>query len=130
MSATDQFPPRHLISDEDSDQAGKGEGNADSTASGLQHEGERLALPSAPANEEKARQLDVASGGRVALDELGPMVVNKDGTLSRIHNWASMTENERANTLRVLGKRNQLRMADLRGETEAEEQGQQADDKA
>lgn len=78
MSATDQFPPRHLISDEDSDQPQpeKDEGNADSTASGLQHEAERLALPSAPANEEKARQLDVASGGRVALDELGPMVVS------------------------------------------------------
>ncbi|PVI01042.1 hypothetical protein DM02DRAFT_490550, partial [Periconia macrospinosa] len=46
----------------------------------------------------------------VKLDHLGPMVVNRDGTLSRIGNWAEMTEIERRNTLRVLGKRNQLRM--------------------
>lgn len=42
--------------------------------------------------------------------------MNKDGTLSRIHNWASMTDGERERTLRVLGKRNQLRMGELRGE--------------
>lgn len=41
--------------------------------------------------------------------------VNKDGTLSRIHNWDKMTDAERERTLRVLGKRNQSRMADLRG---------------
>ncbi|PWN21034.1 hypothetical protein BCV69DRAFT_234243, partial [Microstroma glucosiphilum] len=58
--------------------------------------------------------LDVSTGGKVALDELGPMVVNKDGTLSRIHNWAGMTEAERARTLRVLGARNQIRMAEIR----------------
>ncbi|KAK8183072.1 uncharacterized protein BKA78DRAFT_231138, partial [Phyllosticta capitalensis] len=48
-------------------------------------------------------------GGQVKLDALGPMVVNKDGTLSRIANWQKMTEIEKRNTLRILGKRNQLR---------------------
>ncbi|KIW26554.1 uncharacterized protein PV07_09640 [Cladophialophora immunda] len=43
------------------------------------------------------------------LDALGPLVINSDGTLSRIHNWAEMTELERERTLRILGKRNQLR---------------------
>jgi hypothetical protein len=42
-------------------------------------------------------------------------VVNKDGTLSRIENWAAMAEIERQNTLRVLGKRNQARLEALRG---------------
>ncbi|KAF2439337.1 hypothetical protein P171DRAFT_338229, partial [Karstenula rhodostoma CBS 690.94] len=50
----------------------------------------------------------------VKLDHLGPMVVNRDGTLSRIGNWEQMTEMERRNTLRVLGKRNQLRLDTLR----------------
>lgn len=149
MSATNQFPPPHLISEEDEQSAREGGaappkkvGEAE-RAEQQQQQQERLALPSAPANEEKARQLDVAEGGRVKLDELGPMVVscaprpfplisllltapltlshrylsqvNKDGTLSRIHNWAAMTEGERERTLRVLGKRNQVRMADIRG---------------
>ncbi|KAF2147033.1 uncharacterized protein K452DRAFT_194342, partial [Aplosporella prunicola CBS 121167] len=50
------------------------------------------------------------------LDHLGPMVVNRDGTLSRIANWEGMTELERTNTLRVLGKRNQLRLKALEQE--------------
>lgn len=49
----------------------------------------------------------------VKLDFLGPMVVNRDGTLSRISNWAQMTHKEQQNTLKVLGKRNQLRVEAL-----------------
>jgi hypothetical protein len=52
------------------------------------------------------------------------MVVNRDGTLSRVANWGEMTPHERAATLRVLGKRNQLRLGDLRGETKKEEGGE------
>lgn len=40
--------------------------------------------------------------------------VNADGSLSRIHNWAAMTDAERATTLRVINKRNQTRLALLR----------------
>ncbi|KAF1928960.1 prenylcysteine oxidase 1 [Didymella exigua CBS 183.55] len=62
-----------------------------------------------------APQLEVDGEG-VTLDHLGPMVVNKDGSLSRIANWETMSEKERKNTLRVLGKRNQLRLRELKGE--------------
>lgn len=48
------------------------------------------------------------------MDHLGPLVVNKDGSLSRISNWEQMTETEQKNTLRILGKRNQLRTEDLK----------------
>ena len=54
------------------------------------------------------------NGQAVALDALGPMVVNRDGTVSRIGNWHEMSEIERQNTLRILGKRNQLRLGNLR----------------
>jgi predicted Fe-S protein YdhL (DUF1289 family) len=57
----------------------------------------------------------------VKLDHLGPMVVNRDGTLSRIANWEHMTEIERRNTLRILGKRNQLRLDGLRNNNEGAE---------
>ncbi|GKT49893.1 uncharacterized protein ColSpa_10074 [Colletotrichum spaethianum] len=54
-------------------------------------------------------------GASTKLDHLGPLVVNQDGTMSRIGNWGEMTEIERRNTLRILGKRNQIRLAGLRG---------------
>ena len=49
----------------------------------------------------------------VSFDSLGPMVVNEDGTLSRITNWATLTEGERQTTIRVLVKRNQQRIKNL-----------------
>ena len=56
------------------------------------------------------------NGARVSLaDQLGPAVINADGTVSRIANWAEMGEAERRNTVRVLGKRNRLRLEALRG---------------
>lgn len=66
-----------------------------------------------------ATQLSV-NGEGVKLDHLGPLVVNKDGSLSRIANWDSMAEIERQNTLRILGKRNQLRLSNLKSEGKGE----------
>lgn len=77
-----------------------------------------LSLPEPPADS-KAIELDVSTGNAVKLDHLGPMVVNRDGTLSRIGNWEQMTEIERKNTLRVLGKRNQLRLETLKAAEDA-----------
>ncbi|KAF7526106.1 hypothetical protein PCG10_004337 [Penicillium crustosum] len=66
-------------------------------------------------------KLDMSGGGtEVKLDHLGPMVVNVDGTLSQIGNWQQMTEIEKSNTLRVLGKRNQKRLEALRAKEKAE----------
>src|SRR5690242_14128906 len=70
-----------------------------------------------PSPDSASTQLNV-NGDGVKLDHLGPLVVNKDGTLSRIANWDKMAEIERQNTLRILGKRNQLRLGALRGEGE------------
>ncbi|KAK6008461.1 hypothetical protein QM012_000364 [Aureobasidium pullulans] len=70
-----------------------------------------LGLPEPPAG---GIQLDVGSGGGVALDHLGPMVVNKDGTISRITNWDRMADIEKKNTLRILQKRNKQRLDALK----------------
>lgn len=75
------------------------------------------ALPAPPEEGDEARTLEV-DGKSVALDHLGPMVVGRDGTVSRIANWGEMTELERRNTLRILCKRNQVRLSALRGEKE------------
>ena len=55
-----------------------------------------------------------AGGTTVSLDHLGPMVVNVDGTMSRIANWDKMAEIEKKNTLRIIGKRNKDRLAALK----------------
>ena len=82
-----------------------------------------LALPAAPSN--PTHQLDMSTGGStVSLDHLGPMVVNVDGTMSRISNWDKMAEIEKKNTLRIIGKRNQERLAALKKDGALEEEGE------
>ena len=60
-----------------------------------------------------ARTLTVG-GASVALDELGPIIVALDGQLSRISNWAEMTEQEQKVSYRRIAKRNAERVAALR----------------
>lgn len=74
--------------------------------------GDVRALPP-PTEDGKVRTLEV-DGKPISLDHLGPLVVHKDGTMSRISNWGEMTEIERQNTLRILVKRNQVRLGALR----------------
>ncbi|KAF2281385.1 uncharacterized protein EI97DRAFT_429432 [Westerdykella ornata] len=95
----------------------------DPNLSDQQASSQPLPLPEPPKDTD-ATTLDVSTGQSVKLDKLGPMVVNRDGTLSRIANWEHMTEIERNNTLRVLGKRNQVRLGALRNdEANGEESG-------
>ncbi|KAM0786616.1 hypothetical protein ACM66B_002069 [Microbotryomycetes sp. NB124-2] len=63
------------------------------------------------------------------FDKLGPTVVNSDGTLSRIGNWAELLPHERANVLRVLGKRNQIRLEDKKRQLLEQQQQAQEEDK-
>ncbi|KAI0901369.1 hypothetical protein F4806DRAFT_452015 [Annulohypoxylon nitens] len=56
----------------------------------------------------------LVGGEGVKLDHLGPLIVNEDGTMSRIANWNEMAEIERQNTLRILGKRNKQRLDALK----------------
>ncbi|KAF8850365.1 hypothetical protein BDZ45DRAFT_602957 [Acephala macrosclerotiorum] len=72
-----------------------------------------LALPEAPHN--STTQLDMSNGSTtVKLDHLGPVVVNVDGTMSRISNWDKMADIEKKNTLRIISKRNNERLAVLK----------------
>jgi hypothetical protein len=78
-----------------------------------------LSLPE-PTSDTTTTTIDMSNGGStVKLDHMGPLVVNKDGTLSRITNWTAMSEIERQNTLRILGKRNQARREALKGKEES-----------
>lgn len=76
---------------------------------------EALGLPP-PTPREEVRKLDLTSGSQTLTDELGPLVINKDGTTARITNWDTMTSAEKERTIRILSKRNRERMAKLKEE--------------
>ncbi|OAR05264.1 hypothetical protein LLEC1_06544 [Akanthomyces lecanii] len=70
--------------------------------------------------------LDVSGeGSTVRLAELGPLVVNVDGTVARITNWKEMTDAERETTVRMVGRRNKQRLDALKKRNEEHEGGAQ-----
>ncbi|CEP18137.1 hypothetical protein [Parasitella parasitica] len=75
-----------------------------------------LALPSTA---DETVQVDI--NDTYKLNELGPVVINENGTMSRINNWFEMNEIERANVKRVLLKRNRERLARLKEAATEEE---------
>lgn len=80
-----------------------------------------LPAPGSEAAASKNGATELRVGESVALDAMGPLVVNTDGTMGRIGNWQGMTEHEKAQTLRLLGKRNKERMDVLKAKKAAEE---------
>ncbi|KIO20279.1 hypothetical protein M407DRAFT_30071 [Tulasnella calospora MUT 4182] len=86
------------------------QGGQSTTAPSSEPQHEPLLLE-APSDNGAQQELEVG-GTTVKLDRLGPLVVNSDGTLSRIANWEDMTEIEKERTYRILLKRNQIRLED------------------
>ena len=77
---------------------------------------------------EPTHQLEV-NGDSIAMTELGPIIVNADGTLRRIENWSKLTKQEQANTMRVVTRRNKKRLEalkELQKEEETEQETQPA----
>eukprot|EP00405_Crypthecodinium_cohnii_P018944 CAMPEP_0206469592 /NCGR_PEP_ID=MMETSP0324_2-20121206/30377_1 /ASSEMBLY_ACC=CAM_ASM_000836 /TAXON_ID=2866 /ORGANISM="Crypthecodinium cohnii, Strain Seligo" /LENGTH=141 /DNA_ID=CAMNT_0053943391 /DNA_START=164 /DNA_END=590 /DNA_ORIENTATION=- len=72
----------------------------------------------------------VVGGVPVKLDKLGPVVVGNKGEISRISNWHEMTEAEQKQTLLVIGKRNQQRLARLKAEAAQTEETAKAETEA
>jgi len=50
---------------------------------------------------------------QLAADGLGPLLVNKDGSLQRISNWAELTKQEREAAVRAALRRNTKRLEEL-----------------
>eukprot|EP00320_Phaeocystis_rex_P021824 CAMPEP_0119073964 /NCGR_PEP_ID=MMETSP1178-20130426/70450_1 /TAXON_ID=33656 /ORGANISM="unid sp, Strain CCMP2000" /LENGTH=128 /DNA_ID=CAMNT_0007056091 /DNA_START=46 /DNA_END=432 /DNA_ORIENTATION=+ len=66
------------------------------------------------------RSLSV-NGETITLDELGPVVLQKDGRLGRLSNWHDMTEAEQTTALQFVAKRNaKRRQALLKAQAEEE----------
>mmetsp|Transcript_6651 Transcript_6651/g.18972 ORF Transcript_6651/g.18972 Transcript_6651/m.18972 type:complete len:104 (+) Transcript_6651:1807-2118(+) len=54
-------------------------------------------------------QVTVDADTGVRMDALGPIIINTDGTVARISNWAALTERERKVALKRIAKRNAQR---------------------
>ena len=63
----------------------------------------------------------IVFGEKVALDELGPIIVNEDCTMRRITNWETMSARERRGISKRVVERNQERLERCR-ELEAKEE--------
>lgn len=66
-------------------------------------------------------------GESLSLDELGPIIINEDGTMRRITNWASLTKGEQLGTIKKITKRNKLRLEKLREKEAATKQNGHTD---
>ena len=74
-----------------------------------------LALPGFEESSYKEVSQQIEVGGEpLRLDELGPMIVNRDGTLRRITNWDTLTTSEKESTMRIVTKRNRERLLVLK----------------
>lgn len=72
-----------------------------------------LPSPAPPPSSQQPQTLRVG-GDAVRLDAMGPLVVNVDGSVGRVANWAEMTPAEREGTMRLLQRRNQERLRVLK----------------
>lgn len=79
---------------------------------------ERLPLlPAASDSKEGYRTLKL--GETLPMDELGPIIINPDGTSRRITNWDNLSKQEQLNTWRIISGRNKKRIEALRRQSDS-----------
>lgn len=64
--------------------------------------------PSIGVTGEVSRQINL--GESISLEELGPIIINADGTTRRITNWSTLTDAEQKSSWRVISARNLKRL--------------------
>lgn len=77
-------------------------------------------LPAPEANGNASIPKLTVDGDTIKLDGMGPVVVNEDGSLSRITNWPQLTEREQEVAQRRIAKRNAERLERLRKKEQEE----------
>jgi hypothetical protein len=81
-----------------------------------------LLLP--PSNENDENVTSIQLGETISFEQLGPIILNTDGTTRRIDNWNEMSKQEQETTWRRIQKRNAERRKVLLEQQEAEMQKQ------
>jgi hypothetical protein len=82
-----------------------------------------LLLP--PSNGKDENITSIQLGETISFDQLGPIILNTDGTTRRIDNWNEMTQQEQETTWRRIKKRNAERRKVLLEQQELEQRQQQ-----
>lgn len=66
-------------------------------------------LPQLPPPDPNSNLPTIRLGETIRFEEMGPIILNTDGTTRRIENWDSLTEKEKEVTWRRISKRNEER---------------------
>lgn len=74
-------------------------------------EGPPLLLPPSTSKGDEVRQISL--GESLTFEELGPIIINPDGTTRRIANWANLTKSEQESSWRLISARNRRRLKAL-----------------
>ena len=88
MNKSDEVPQNQLVA------------SSHSNAKNDEEENDNVAQPT---------NLDDIDDNSASIDMLGPIVLNKDGTMCRISNWQDMTPGEKETAKRMIAKRNKSR---------------------
>jgi hypothetical protein len=75
-----------------------------------------LALPSAPSNPSQEIRSMSVNGPGISFSELGPIIINSDGTTRAISNWDKMSKPEQDKTWERIARRNKERIEILKAE--------------
>jgi len=103
--------------------------------SNRQHKQQQDEIPLLPAvDPDSAKDLpSIKLGESIKFDEMGPIILNADGTTRRIDNWDEMTDREREVTWRRISKRNEERrkaLLEQQQQQQAEQPQQRTDDES
>jgi flagellum-specific peptidoglycan hydrolase FlgJ len=83
-------------------------------------------VPQLPAGDPNDTSIPrIRLGETIRLEEMGPIILNTDGTTRRIDNWDALTEHERQVTWRRISKRNEERRQKLLLAEQKQKQQQQ-----
>ena len=99
-------------------EAARAAGSTTAASASATPEGEVPQLPEADPNANIPR---INLGETIRFEEMGPVILNTDGTTRRIANWDNLTEQEKKVTWRRISKRNEERRKVLLKKQEQEE---------
>jgi hypothetical protein len=103
--------------------------SADTSSSSTSSQQDTIPLPLLPPGDPDQNLPSIKLGETISFEDIGPVIINPDGTTRRISNWEEMTPQEQQTTWRRIKKRNQERRAKLLLEQERAEKAS-ADDGA
>ncbi len=90
-------------------------------------EDESSEIPLLPAADPNSNIPRINLGETILFEEMGPIILNLDGSTRRIANWDQMTEHERQVTWRRISKRNEERRQLLLQQQQEQQQQQESD---